>query len=263
MHFAVCEFTSPITLRCPLSCSVTVRLTPPVPLTVKFVVLVAVPPGVVTVILPVVAPVGTVAVICVGELTVKVVAATPLNFTDVAPVKFVPVITTDVPTAPLVGVNELIVGTAFTVKLIALEPQPVAFRTRIGPLVAPAGTTTLRLVAVGVPVGTVWAVPNRTAVTPLRFVPVSVTVVPIVPELGDTLVIVGQFAADPPMVKLGPATPPGVVVVVTVTAPVVAPEGTVTVSWVVESAVNVPAGAAVPLNDTPVTPVKSVPVMMT
>ena len=50
--------------------------------TTKSVVLVAVPPGVVTVIFPFVAPVGTVAVICVAELTVKVVAVTPLNFTD-------------------------------------------------------------------------------------------------------------------------------------------------------------------------------------
>ena len=51
-------------------------------LTVKFAVLVAVPPGVVTLILPVVAPVGTVAVICVAESTVNVVAVTLLNFTE-------------------------------------------------------------------------------------------------------------------------------------------------------------------------------------
>ena len=46
--------------------------------TMKFVALVAVPPGVVTAILPVVTPEGTVAVILVEELRVKV-AATPLN----------------------------------------------------------------------------------------------------------------------------------------------------------------------------------------
>jgi hypothetical protein len=235
-----------------------VRLRPFV-LTVKFVVLVAVPPGVVTVIVPVVAPVGTVAVICVAELTVKVVAATPLNLTDVAPVRFVPVITTDVPTAPLVGVNDVIVGVR--AKLEELEPHPLAFRIRIGPLVAPAGTTNVRLVAVTLD-GTALAVPSLTDVAPVRFVPVTVTVVPIVPEVGVKLVIVGQ-PPEPVIVRLGPATPAGFAVVNTVTAPVVAVVGTATVSCVVESAVNVPAGAATPLNDTPVTPVKSVPVMMT
>jgi hypothetical protein len=58
------------------------------------VVLVAVPPGVMTLIGPVVAPVGTVALIRVGEFTVKVVAATLLNVTEVVvkpvPLKFVP-----------------------------------------------------------------------------------------------------------------------------------------------------------------------------
>jgi hypothetical protein len=89
--------------------------------TLKSVVLVAVPPGVVTVILPSVAPVGTVAVIWVDEFTVNTVAATPLNLTAVAPVKFVPAITTEVPTGPEVGVKLVIVGTAApTVKLVAL-----------------------------------------------------------------------------------------------------------------------------------------------
>ena len=53
--------------------------------TVKSVALVAVPPGVVTLIVPVVALAGTVAVICVSELKVKV-ADVPLNLTDVTPV---------------------------------------------------------------------------------------------------------------------------------------------------------------------------------
>lgn len=77
--------------------------------TVKFDVLVAVPPAVVTLMGPVVAPVGTVAVILVAELTMKV-ALTPLNLTEVAPVKFVPVIVTLDPTGPDVGENEVIVG---------------------------------------------------------------------------------------------------------------------------------------------------------
>ncbi len=54
--------------------------------TLKFVALVAVPPGVVTAILPLVAPEGTVAVILVGLLMVKV-AARPLIVTDIALMK--------------------------------------------------------------------------------------------------------------------------------------------------------------------------------
>ena len=46
-------------------------------LTVKLVEDVAVPPGVVTVIVPVVAPIGTVAVICVALFTVNEAAAVP------------------------------------------------------------------------------------------------------------------------------------------------------------------------------------------
>ncbi len=65
----------------------------------------AVPPGVVTAIVPVVAPVGTVAVIWVAELTVNAVAAVPLNLTAVAPVRFEPLIVTVVPTGPLPGVR--------------------------------------------------------------------------------------------------------------------------------------------------------------
>src|SRR5438552_9855633 len=77
--------------------------------TVKLVALVAVPPGVVTLIAPVVAPLGTVAVICVSEFTAKEAAA-PLNATAVAPVKCEPLIVTPAPTGPLAGLNELIVG---------------------------------------------------------------------------------------------------------------------------------------------------------
>ena len=88
---------------------VTVKVT----FTVKLVVLVAVPPGVVTRSGPVVAPVGTVAWIAVPEVTVKL-ALTPLNATAVAPVKLVPLIVTFVPTGPLVGVKLVIVGGLLT-----------------------------------------------------------------------------------------------------------------------------------------------------
>jgi hypothetical protein len=78
--------------------------------TVKLLLEVAVPPGVVTEIGPVVAEEETVAVICVALLTVKEAAAIPLNLTAVAPVKFVPVMVTLVPLGPLVGVKLVTVG---------------------------------------------------------------------------------------------------------------------------------------------------------
>ncbi len=67
------------------------------------------------------------------------------------------------------------------------------------------------------------AVPlNRTAVAPVKFVPLIVTLAPTVPLVGVTLVIVGAGIT----VKLVAlvAVPPGVV---TLTGPVVAPVGTV------------------------------------
>ena len=78
--------------------------------TVKAIVLVPVPPLVVTAIGPVVAPLGTVALIAVSEATENVVAVTPLKVILLAPVKPVPTIDTPVPTAPLIGVNDEIVG---------------------------------------------------------------------------------------------------------------------------------------------------------
>ena len=107
--------------------------------TVKLLALVAVPPGVVTLIVPPVAPVGTVALICVAELTVNV-AVVPLNFTAVAPVNAVPVSVTLAPTAPLVGEKLVMVGGGMTVKELALVPVPPAVVTLMVPVVAPLGT---------------------------------------------------------------------------------------------------------------------------
>ena len=71
--------------------------------------LVAVPPAVVTEIVPLDEQFGTVALIDV-ELATLNDADCPLNFTLVAPVKFVPLIDTLVPTPPLVGEKLEIVG---------------------------------------------------------------------------------------------------------------------------------------------------------
>src|SRR3989440_11813824 len=110
--------------------------------TVKLVALVAVPPGVVTLIGPVVAPLGTVAVICVSEFTAKEAAA-PLNATAVAPVKCEPLIVTPAPTGPLAGLNELIIGAegaTVTVKPVALVAGPPRVVTLSGPVVGRLGT---------------------------------------------------------------------------------------------------------------------------
>ena len=107
--------------------------------TVKELLLVAVPLGVVTLTGPVVAPAGTVAEICVAELTVNV-ALVALNCTDVAPVKLVPLIVTLVPTGPLVGAKLVMVGGFVTVKELLLVAVPSGVVTLIGPVVAPAGT---------------------------------------------------------------------------------------------------------------------------
>lgn len=75
----------------------------------KSVLLVAEPPGVVKLIFPVVAFAGIMAVIDVMPLIANSVV-TPLNFTSVVPVKFLPDMVTTVPVAPVVGVNDVIVG---------------------------------------------------------------------------------------------------------------------------------------------------------
>jgi hypothetical protein len=78
--------------------------------TTKSDTLMAVPPGVVTLILPVVAPAGTTATIWDGEETTKLVAFVLLNLTAAAPVKLVPVIVTLVPMPPLDGSIPVMVG---------------------------------------------------------------------------------------------------------------------------------------------------------
>src|SRR5204863_3730373 len=77
--------------------------------TVKLVELVAVPPGVVTLIDPVVAPLGTEVVICVSVGSEE--HATELQSRRVLVcVHLEPLIVTLVPTGPLVGAKELITG---------------------------------------------------------------------------------------------------------------------------------------------------------
>src|ERR1043166_3072382 len=93
-----------------------------------------------------------------------------------------------------------------------------------------------------------------TALAPVKFVPVIVTLVPAGPLAGEKLVIVGgtrKFA------ELG-AVPPAVV---TANGPGVAPAGALARTVVAGAAEKLPA--AIPLNATAVAPVKLVPVIVT
>lgn len=162
--------------------------------TVKFVALRADPLGVVTVILPVVAFAGTVATILV-ELVMEKVALTPLNRTEVAPVNPVPLIVTDVPVGPLVGVNDVIVGAGgVTVKLELLVAVPSGLTTWIAPVSAAAGTTAV-ICVLDTTVKLALTPANRTAVVPVKPVPLIVTVVPGGPDVGLNELIVGTAAS--------------------------------------------------------------------
>jgi hypothetical protein len=120
----------------------------------------------------------------------------------VAPVtKFVPVIVRAVPppTGPDVGLTAVTVGAACTVYnvLAAFVPPGVVTRILFVPVVANDGKVQEMVVAF-VTLKVVQAVPPTvTAVAPVKFVPVIVTILPVVlsgPELGATAVTVGAAA---------------------------------------------------------------------
>src|SRR3989442_1765139 len=88
--------------------------------------LVAEPPGVVTLSGPVVAPAGTVAWIAVSEVTVKI-GLTHFKTTVAAAVRLLSFIVNIIPTGPLVGAKLVIVGgapTVHTVPLVAVPAEP-------------------------------------------------------------------------------------------------------------------------------------------
>ena len=172
--------------------------------TVKLVALIAVLPATVTVITPVVAPAGTVVVMDVAVLDVDV-ASVPLNRTVLLPgvaLKFVPVMVTVVPIGPVVGVKKVMVGSvgAPTVKSVALCTVTQFTVTEIFPVIVPAGTVVVMLVAVLAVTVAVWLLKNFTTLLAgvvLKFVPVMVTDVPIGPETGENEVMVGDGIAVP------------------------------------------------------------------
>jgi len=166
---------------------------------VKMPELVAVPPGVVTVIVPV-APLPTFAMMLVALATVKEADAVPPKATAVVvklvPEKLVPIIETIVPVPPLVGVNEVMVGARAMMKvkvggvqvaLVVIRPGVVTENVPVVPL----PTVAFRVVYL-VTVKAVTAVPPTvTADASVTLTPVRITTVPGPPEVGVNEVILG------------------------------------------------------------------------
>lgn len=155
---------------------------------VKVALLVAVPPGVVTDIVPEV-PLPTTAVILVDDTTVREVAAVPPKLTSVAPVKSVPVMVTVAPALPLVGVNEVMVGAGIKINP-ARVAVPVGAVTEIFPEV-PVPTTAVIVVGDTIVNDAAVVPPNETSVTLVKLVPVIVMTVPVAPLEGVKPVMVG------------------------------------------------------------------------
>jgi hypothetical protein len=227
--------------------------------TLKFVALVAVPAGVVSVIFPLVAPGGTVALTCASETNTND-AATPWNLTDVTPEKCVPLIVTVVPAAPNVGLKLEINGAPApsTVKLPALCAVPPGVTTVTLPVVAPAGTVALICVPAAFTENPAPIPLKRTADVPAKRDPLMLTLDPTAPLVGLSPVMMGTPIV---MVKLlplvaGPFGPD------TVMGPVVAPGGTVALICVPAGRITVKL-AEVPLNVTDDVPMNPVPLTVT
>jgi hypothetical protein len=219
--------------------------------TVKLLVVVAVPLPVVTTIFPVVAVLGTMAVSCVEEILVNV-ALTPLNVTLVA-VRFVPVIVTVVPVAPRFGEKLDIVGGAVTVKSLELVAVPDGVVTAIFPVVAPDGERAEICVAeltVNVEVTPL----NFTDVAPVNPVPLMTTDVPLAPLDGVKLVNCG-VTLNVPVLTTFPDEATSVIFPV---LPVVGTVALIEVAEIIENVV-----ALTPLNNTSVTLLKFDPLMLT
>jgi len=165
--------------------------------TVKLPALVAVPLGVMTVILPLTVPGGTTTVIWVAELTTNEVVDIAPKLTLVVPARFAPISMTLVPALPLDGGKLVIAGPVTIPKLIALAAVPPGVVTEMAPVVAFAGTVAEICVAEST-LKTADTPLNFTACPPLNFVPVMVTADPIMPFVGANPVIVGCPLVEPP-----------------------------------------------------------------
>ncbi len=143
-----------------------------------------------------------------APFTTTLVPATVPNFTAVTPVKLVPLTVTEVPPAvdPEVGLTPVTVGAGGAVKvnwsaggLVAEVPPAAVTVTSTAPADS-AGEVTVSEVPAQFTTTLVPAtVPNFTAVTPVKLVPLTVTEVPpaVDPEVGLTPVTVGAGGGAP------------------------------------------------------------------
>src|SRR2546425_569535 len=83
-----------------------------------------------------------------------------------------------------------------TVNTLVLVAVPQGVVTLSGPVVAPVGTVSRITVAEVTVKGAALTPLNVTAVAPVRFVPLSITLVPTSPLVGVKLVIVGGMTTD-------------------------------------------------------------------
>jgi hypothetical protein len=118
-------------------------------------------------------------------------AATPLKVTAVAPVKLVPVMVTGMPGPPEAGVNDVIVGVGYQVKLVLLVAVPPVLLTVIAPVV-PAPTVACIKMSLTTVNDVAAVVPNNTVgVELLKPVPFMLITAPGPPNAGEKDVMVG------------------------------------------------------------------------
>jgi len=188
--------------------------------TVKVTPLLAMPSVVVTTTGPLAAVTGTLVVMLVAVQFVTVESAPLKVMLPCALPKFWPDIVTDVPTVPEVG-DKLVIFGCWTVNVTPLLSRPFT-RTTTGPVFAPDGTSAEMLVSLQL-IGVVVVPLKVTVLDPCeapKFVPDIVTDVPIVPDVGERLVMLGAVSTVNVLPLLSrPFTR-------TTTAPVLAPEGT-------------------------------------
>ena len=165
----------------------------------------AVPPVVVTatVCAPIM-PAGVTAVMEVALTTTTLVAGLPPTVTLLAPVKLVPVMVIGVPPLnnPEFGLTLEMVGAATYVNVIACDVDPPAVvTTMVFAPAAPAGVTAVMEVALTTTTLVAGLPPTVTLLAPVKLLPVIVMAVPpkVVPEVGETLEIVGAGIARKPM----------------------------------------------------------------
>ena len=139
---------------------------------------------------------GVIQVIVVALTTVNDVASTPPIVSEVAPVKSLPLIVTNVPPFVLPDSGKTPVIAAGVTKVkdenAPLGPPPVRTITPEAPALL-RGVLQVSVVSSTTVILVESALPNRTDVAPVRFVPVIVTIFPprILPAAGEIALITG------------------------------------------------------------------------